>query len=151
MSDQYLHGIVPWFPAWLRTRAETRGGLTWPEIADVYGPDAAGLLYVVITLAHGRRVFEARMSDVLALIDMRRGRFNQVVTHLVQRGVIAAENDGDDVMEDGPARTAGGAVMAGWPMDRPGRARGAGEVLSFFSYSPAPARQHHKKSKATDS
>jgi hypothetical protein len=93
--------IAPWFPDWLRERMRQAASvlrtdaLTWSEIVNEYSNDGAGLLYVLITVAHGRRTFDADPRDVLALLAMDRSRFNQLVAEFIQRGLIVASTSGD--------------------------------------------------------
>lgn len=95
MSNERTHGIAPFFLDWLRERtcrvgsALTGDAPTWGEIADRHGADAAGLLYVLISVGHGQRIFNASTDDVLSLLSMSRSRFNQIVAVLVQRKIIA--------------------------------------------------------------
>jgi len=100
LDEEIIMSIAPWFPDWLRARAETRGettggGPTWSELHDELGPDGCGVLYVLLTIAHGRRVFDADPADVLALLAMDRGRFSELVLELVQRGLIEVSVGGD--------------------------------------------------------
>ena len=100
MSDQHSHGIAPWFGEWMREREQTRreptrSELTWDEVIDRFDNDGAGLLYTLIVMSHGRKEFDERTSDLLALLAMDRSRFNQLVAQFVQRGVIAASASGD--------------------------------------------------------
>jgi hypothetical protein len=99
MSD-HTHGIQPWFPDWLAERERTRGeptggGSMWDELHDALGPQACGVYYVLLTIAHGQRTFSADPRDVLALLDLDVSQFDQLLALLVQRGVIAVANDGD--------------------------------------------------------
>jgi len=94
MSDERTRGVASFFPAWLRERFEQVGGrvgeLTWDEILDRHGPQAAAVLYVILTLAHGRTRFNALRGDVIDLLALDQSRFNEIVAVFVQRRIIAA-------------------------------------------------------------
>lgn len=96
MSNERTRGIAPFFVDWLRERTRRVAGalrgdaLTWDEIVDRHGPQAAAVLYVILTLAHGRPRFNALIGDVVDLLDVDRPRFNEIVAVLVQRKIIAA-------------------------------------------------------------
>lgn len=51
MSDERTRGIAEWFPDWLRQRSRQAVGalrgdeLTWDDVLDRHGPQAAAVLY----------------------------------------------------------------------------------------------------------
>ena len=100
MGDQHSHSMWGWFGDWLRARTDhaeaTDGELTWSEVHDEFGPDGCGLLHVLVTIAHGRRVFSADPRDVLALLDMTDDRFGELVLEFVRRNVLRLEMRADD-------------------------------------------------------
>jgi hypothetical protein len=93
--------IASFFPDWLRERMRQPGSvlgtdaLTWSEIIDGYSNDGAGLLYVLLTIAHGRRTFEADPRDVRALLRMTSERFGELVMQFVRARWIELEFGGD--------------------------------------------------------
>jgi hypothetical protein len=102
-QHQQSHGIVPWFADWMKEREQarrrettTRGGPTWDQVIHEFGNDGAGLLYTLIVMSHGRKEFDARIGDLMALLAMERSRFNQLVAQFAERGVIAVRHDGDN-------------------------------------------------------
>jgi hypothetical protein len=92
--------VSEFFPDWLRARAATRrepviGAPRWDEVHDEFGPDGCGLLYVLLTVAHGRRQFAADPRDVQALVDMDPERFGELVMQFVRARWIELELGGD--------------------------------------------------------
>jgi hypothetical protein len=91
--------IATWFPEWLRSRIKVRGEqageLTWRGVIDEFSNDGAALLYILLTVAHGRPVFEANVSDLLCLIAMERERFDELVREFVAHGVLAMGATGE--------------------------------------------------------
>lgn len=145
-------GVEPWFGDWLRVRAgtrreTTRSAPTWPEIADEYGPDAAGLLYVLITLAHGRRAFDADARDVLALLRhearaLQPDRRAVLRARPGRRERVRRRDEVDDL-----ARTRTGRVRrVGRWIGRPWAVRGGGLPFSWL----AAARSVSRGAKAVD-
>jgi hypothetical protein len=90
--------MVDWWPKWMRARSETHGGngaaeltLDWDDVIERFHPDGAGVLYTLIIIAHGRHVFDACVSDVLALLAMSQDRFDELVEQLEIAGLISTQ------------------------------------------------------------
>jgi hypothetical protein len=64
----------------------------WDALIERFGPKGAGVFFILLGVAHGRRSFTMQAEDILPLLsEMARDQFDEFVEQLEIAGLIATQ------------------------------------------------------------